>query len=285
MTSARVAATLLGGGIGFVLARALIPSWLGRAPKSLFRENVTGRSVPAVLGRPAAVAGLAAIALLSVAGAAGWSAARTGEIGAAVAAAVVLLGIAGAYDDRRGNEAARGFAGHLRALSRGHLTGGSVKLVAGAVAGLVAAALLDLDRSQVGVAGAIATLLLVPLAANTVNLLDRAPGRAAKVTWLAALPLLVWGHPAWSVAAGGVLGALGACLVYDLREEGMLGDAGANPLGALLGIGIAAATGAGGRWVAVAVLVGLNAASERWSFSAAIERVAWLHALDRWGRK
>jgi hypothetical protein len=36
---------------------------------------------------------------------------------------------------------------------------------------------------------------------------------------------------------------------------------------------------------AIVVLLALNLLSERWSFSQVIERVGWLRALDRLGRR
>ena len=53
----------------------------------------------------------------------------------------------------------------------------------------------------------------------------------------------------------------------------MLGDAGANPLGGVLGLGLALSLDETWRLVAIGVLVLLNLASEKWSFSKLIERV------------
>jgi hypothetical protein len=64
----------------------------------------------------------------------------------------------------------------------------------------------------------------------------------------------------------------------------MLGDAGANPLGGVLGLGLATALDGRGRVVAVLVLVLLNGLSERYSFSRAIERTPVLRQLDLLGR-
>ena len=125
---------------------------------------------------------------------------------------------------------------------------------------------------------------LIALSANLLNLLDRAPGRAAKVALLAAIPLVFLGAEQWVTAAGGLLGALVVCLVPDLRERAMLGDAGANPLGAGLGLALALSLDRPGRMIALALLVVVNLASERWSFSRRIQRVAWLRALDELGR-
>jgi hypothetical protein len=65
----------------------------------------------------------------------------------------------------------------------------------------------------------------------------------------------------------------------------MLGDSGANALGALLGVALAARTGPGGRAAILAVVGGLTAASERISFTAVIERTDWLRRLDEFGRR
>jgi hypothetical protein len=199
-------------------------------------------------------------------------------MGVAVSVVVLVMTWAGGWDDRRGDERPRGFKGHLGAARSARLTGGIVKLVAGGAAGLLAGLLIAEGIAIVEVA------LLVALTANLINLLDRAPGRAAKVAILIAVPLVGFGEPVWGLAAAGSLGALLGTLGYDLSERAMLGDAGANPLGAVLGLGLAAALDQKGRWIAVVVLLALNLASERWSFSKAIEKTPFLKALDRIGR-
>ena len=64
----------------------------------------------------------------------------------------------------------------------------------------------------------------------------------------------------------------------------MLGDCGANALGALLGTALAARTGLTGRLAALTVIAGLTAASERISFTQVIARTPVLRELDEWGR-
>lgn len=281
MSIAALTSAAAAGLVGFVVASLLVHVRLTDPPRALVRINFRGREVPAVLGEPIAAASLVAVAALAAAGWAGWEPVVTGSMGTAVAYVIAVMWAAGALDDRRGDEASRGFRGHLAALSRGRLTGGILKIVAGAVAGAGSAALLFADDLE----AAAATLLLVALGANAVNLFDRAPGRAAKLFLLAALPLMAFGHARWSLAAAGAVGAVVACLRPDLEERAMLGDAGANPLGALLGLGLAASLGGLARWTAVVALVALNAASERWSFSRAIEKTPWLRRLDGIGRK
>jgi UDP-GlcNAc:undecaprenyl-phosphate/decaprenyl-phosphate GlcNAc-1-phosphate transferase len=272
MTAA--AAALAGAGI----ARGLAGLRLQAPPERLMRTNVSGRRVPAVLGGPYALAALVALALLQMMAALGWGAARTNETGLAVALVIVVMALAGTFDDLRGNESARGFKGHLRAAASLSLTGGVIKIASGAAAGLAAGVLVADGVAIVEIA------LLVALTANFVNLMDRAPGRAGKVSLGVAVPLVALGDPGWVVATAGLLGALAGCLALDLSERAMLGDAGANPLGAVLGLGLGVTLESTGRLAAIVLLVVLNAASERWSFSRAIERVGWLRALDDIGR-
>jgi UDP-N-acetylmuramyl pentapeptide phosphotransferase/UDP-N-acetylglucosamine-1-phosphate transferase len=64
----------------------------------------------------------------------------------------------------------------------------------------------------------------------------------------------------------------------------MLGDTGANALGAAWGVGLATELSRSALAVTLALLVGLTVASERVSFSEVIERTPVLRELDRWGR-
>ena len=232
-----------------------------------------------MLGDALVTAAITGIGVIAVAGAAGWDAGPDKRVVLATLLLLLVFGIAGAWDDRKGDERPRGFGGHLRALRGGRVTGGLVKLVAGGFAGLAAGALFFDQLSEV-----LQTGLIVALTANLLNLFDRAPGRAGKVALLLAAPLVIWGSGDWALASAAALGALAAVLPLDLGERGMLGDAGANPLGAVLGLGAALSAGPALRWVLVVVLLALNAASERWSFSRAIESVPLLRAVDRAGR-
>jgi hypothetical protein len=226
-------------------------------PKTLRRSNFRGRTV-------SLVAGPAAVAVLAVAGLAVRS--------VALAAAVLLAGCAGAYDDLRGDASAKGLAGHLGALARGRLTSGAVKVAVVGLAGLVAGLVLDGARPR-----ALLDAVVVAGTANVLNLLDLRPGRAAKVAVLAAVPLL-------TAAASVVAGTAAGLLPGDLRERTMLGDAGANALGAGLGVALADRLPLAGAAVAAAVVVGLTLASEAVSFSRVIDAVRPLRWADRLGR-
>ena len=263
-----VVGTVIGAGVATIVNLYLLRT----PPASLVRLNYRNLSVPAVLGF-----GVAAGAIAGSLSA--WSAeAHIQEFMWAALAAMGALFLGGAADDLRGDERAKGFSGHIRAALQGRLTGGFMKIVAGAVGGLAAGFLLAEGRVAIEIA------LLVALTANLFNLLDRAPGRALKVAFLVALPLLLLGPASWVLASAGMWGAGAATLPLDLRERGMLGDTGANPVGGMLGLGLGVALDEPARLVALALVLLLNVASEKVSFSAVIERSPLLRSLDRAGR-
>ena len=117
---------------------------------------------------------------------------------------------------------------------------------------------------------------LVALAANVVNQLDTRPGRALKAF---AAGAVIVREPAKNYLPIAVLLA-----PYDLREMTMLGDAGANALGAVLGYGSVGKLTARGQFFAIAALAGLTAAGEARSLGSLIERTPVLSCLDRLGR-
>jgi hypothetical protein len=114
--------------------------------------------------------------------------------------------------------------------------------------------------------------LLVAGSANLLNQLDTKPGRALKAYLAAAFAL------------DAPLGLAVLLLPYDLRERVMLGDAGSNALGALLGFKSVDRFRGWGRIAAVAGVVALNVVGERRSLGELIERTPGLSQLDRMGR-
>ena len=86
------------------------------------------------------------------------------------------------------------------------------------------------------------------------------------------------------VGVAAVVGGAAGLLWFDLREDLMLGDAGANVAGAAVGVGVVLACSPTIRVVALVVVAALNLLSEVVSFSKVIDRVPPLRALDRLGR-
>jgi hypothetical protein len=156
-----------------------------------------------------------------------------------------------------------------------------VKLAGGALVAVVVVA----PVSPTSFGWLVVDAAVVALAANAANLFDRAPGRSIKVS-VVAFAVLVAVDGASAVLSGPALavGAGAALLVPDLRERCMLGDTGANVLGAVVGIGAVLVLGHEALIAVLLGLVALNLASEMVSFSAVIERTAALRWLDRLGR-
>jgi len=244
------------------------------------RTNVRGAEVPVGVGVLVPVVLVAAAAVLTLGSRLDWVEVDEGALRTAVATATGF-GLLGLLDDLGGDASSKGFAGHLRALARRRLTTGAVKLFGGgAVAVLVASAGSDERPGRL-----LADAALIALAANVANLLDRAPGRVAKVALLAALPVTVAaGVDDRLVGPAVVLGATAALLRPDLREQLMLGDTGANVLGATLGLAVVLTTAAPTRTAVLVAVLALNLASERVSFSRVIDRTPPLRVLDRLGR-
>ncbi|TML52257.1 MAG: glycosyltransferase [Actinobacteria bacterium] len=166
--------------------------------------------------------------------------------------AVAAIGLA----DDLWSGAERGFRAHLGRRR----TTGVLKLLGIPLAGLLATRRLS---------GA----LLVGLAANFLNQLDTRPGRALKA-YLVAAPL-----------AGAPLGTAVILAPYDLREMAMLGDAGANALGAMLGLSSVSKRTGRSRWAAIGALAGLTLLGETRSLGDLIERTPVLRELDALGRQ
>ena len=274
------AARWVGGALVAAATTTVVRSSAGRTPpggaERWTRTNHQGAPVSLLEG-PAVGAGLAVGALVSA-----------GSSRSALAHATATVGALafGLVDDLAEDTSTRskGLGGHLSAARHGTLTTGGLKVLGIGASGLAAAALAP---SPVGRGAARAGVdvvvdgALVAAAANLANLLDLRPGRALKAGTAAAL-LLSAGSA--SGAAGAVVGAAAAGARADLAGTDMLGDSGANALGALIGSAVVQSTSRPVRATVLAALVALTVASERVSFSQVIARTPWLDAVDRWGR-
>ena len=306
------AASLTSAALAAALARAAYAALSRRPPGGAgtwTRTNHRGEPVTLLEGPALALAAIAAPALAS---------GLSPRLRAALAVVGTGAAAFGGYDDLAGDGDRRGFRGHLGALAQGEVTTGAVKLGGIGGTGLVAAAVLGGPRADVAINAG-----LVAGGANLLNLFDLRPGRAIKVA-LASGALLAAAAPAghgtgtWQdngpgaglrpvdgqdaylrqepgqdagtrqgagQAVAAPLGAALALLGEDLGERAMLGDAGANALGALLGVVAAASLSRPARVALLAGIAGLTAASEKVSFTAVIERTPALRWLDMLGRR
>ena len=186
----------------------------------------------------------------------------------------------GVYDDLAGSGKRRGLRGHLGALAHGEVTTGAVKLGGLGATGLASALLLGGDPADVAVNAG-----LVAGGANLLNLFDLRPGRAIKVATGSAALIAAGGGASGRRAVAAPLGAALALLPDDLGERTMLGDAGANAIGAMLGGAAAASLPRPARIALLAGIVALTGASEKVSFTKVIERTPALRWLDMLGRR
>jgi UDP-GlcNAc:undecaprenyl-phosphate GlcNAc-1-phosphate transferase len=266
MSKGRITAAAIGGFAAAGAARYAY-SVLRRTPpggeKLWARTNHRGEPVTLLEG-PAVAAGAVIAAL-----------------GTHPAIAVAGVGAAGfgAYDDLAGSGDRRGFRGHVGALMQGEVTTGAVKLGGIGATGLVSACLAG--GSPVDV---VLNAGLVAGGANLLNLFDLRPGRATKVA-VAAGGLLAVSSASAAECAAPAVGAALALLPEDLGERAMLGDSGANALGAMLGAAAAVSLPRPARLAILAGIAGLTAASEKVSFTKVIERTPALHWLDMLGRR
>jgi UDP-N-acetylmuramyl pentapeptide phosphotransferase/UDP-N-acetylglucosamine-1-phosphate transferase len=192
---------------------------------------------------------------------------------------LAIVFAAGVYDDVRGG-IGRGLLGHLAELVRGRISPGIVKLVAAVVAAVVVALALDASglRFVLGV-------LVMAGATNVWNLLDVRPGRCIKAFVPAiAVLLAVVDQPNATVIGAAALGAALAVLPFDLAERAMLGDAGSNLLGFVVGVGLFVALSTVGLAVAFAVILAIHVVSETVTLSRIIRRVPPLRWFDDLGR-
>ena len=208
-----------------------------------------------------------------------------------LSAVVAATGAAafGVLDDLAGSGKRRGLRGHLGALFHGEVTTGAVKLLGIGATGIAAAAAQGGDPADVAVnAGLIAG------SANLLNLFDLRPGRAIKVAIGSSALLIAAGTGNRSsredpfgvmVVLAPPLGAALALLPEDLGERAMLGDGGANALGALLGAAAAATLPRPARAGLLAGITALTLASEKISFTKVIAATPPLRWLDMLGRR
>jgi hypothetical protein len=178
-------------------------------------------------------------------------------VGLAVPSVAPVAAIGLADDLWSGPE--RGFRAHLRAGA----TTGTLKLVG--------IPLWALWRTR-SLSGAV----LVGLAANLLNQVDTRPGRALKAFLVGSV--LVGARPRRAFAVAVLLAP------YDHREMAMLGDAGSNALGAVLGLESVRRLSGRRRASAIVALAAVTALGERRSLGSLIERTPGLRALDALGR-
>lgn len=276
--------------LSFGAALAFTPVLLrGLCEAGFVRANYAGRElpVPAGLAIPLAACGAFAVAapldrfvddsILSGPG--------------LFAGVIYVLGVAllGTIDDLVGTPAIlgdlgrqnpRGWRGHARAVLGGAFSTGFIK-----AAGALGLAALAVGVLVPGDAEYLLAIALVVLTTNLLNLLDLRPGRSIKVFGFAALAIgaATWdARPLWTL--GAFIGPIAVLARYDLGEKAMLGDAGSNAMGAVLGLWMVLALSTNAQIVALAVVAAITLFGEFRSISAIVDRRPLLRYIDSLGR-
>lgn len=262
------------GGAAAYLTQKLLPE-----SESWIRQNFAGKPVSLRGGVASAITATACSAVTILA---------SPRIGLAATALSAVSAGAGYFDDmdqgrHDGDHTAKGLGGHLGALREGHISSGLIKLGSIGAASAVAATVLPHRRGMLGCADWVAGTVLLAGGTNMINLLDLRPVRARKAVLATSIPTLLARGDASIIGAAATAAAAGG-FSDDGRGKTMLGDTGANSLGALASFGVGLAMPLTGRYAAAALLVAATLASEKISFSEVIANSPILSRIDAWGR-
>lgn len=257
----------------FFAARAVLPRALAViADAGFVQRNYRGDLVPSSAG--------AIVALIYVSVLLGWHVLAPDRLLTSLGLLVAAMALLGFVDDVWGDKRTQGLLGHLQLLLTGGLSTGGVKAVCGIIVSFAAARSVVDDWYTV-IVGA----FVIALSANAVNLLDLRPGRAVKGSVVATGLLFVFSAtaPVWMYVMP-LVAVLVAYVPHDLQARAMMGDAGANPVGAAIGLAATVALSPAALALTAAALVLLHVVAERASISRIIEEIPALKYLDELGR-
>lgn len=241
---------------------------------NLVRPNFNKTPIMASYGIVAFGYVTAAVVSLAVIGCAEWhnAALYLGSMGA-----MCLLG---AIDDIFGNRDVGGFKGHFKKLLfERKLTTGAAKALGGGIVGIIAGYFISGGDPLRWIPAA----LVVPLSANTLNILDLRPGRAVAVFFvgLVVTCILALGRLRAPEIVGSTAAVALSFAVLDSRAKAMMGDSGSNMLGIALGLTLALNAAPVFQVAAIVLFAAVQLYSEKHSVSALIERNAVLRSIDR----
>jgi UDP-GlcNAc:undecaprenyl-phosphate/decaprenyl-phosphate GlcNAc-1-phosphate transferase len=273
--------------LALATAALLAPAVLRALAAGQMKLNFRGRRLPCPFGvLPLAAALAALIPLTLLEKLASTDVFHPEALPIAVyALGVLALGLADdtLAEDRPGDGARpahRGWRGHGAAALRGELSTGALKAVGSLGLALFAMSYLSLSNGRWLLAAGV-----LVLATNLFNLLDLRPGRSTKAFVLLGAGLTIGStdlRPLWALGLFAAPALIAGA--YDLRERAMLGDTGANLLGALAGLWLVLTLSGTGQLIALVLLAAVTVLGELRSLSALIERTPLLRQLDSWGR-
>lgn len=193
---------------------------------------------------------------------------------------IITISFLGFIDDMLGQRDTLGFKGHFNQLFKGRLTTGGLKALGGGLIAFFLALFFSSTWYDV-----IINSLIIALFANMLNLLDLRPGRAVKgfIFFFLLIIILAKGNIDWVLISP----ILGAVLIYfpaDLKAQVMMGDAGSNVLGLILGYLCILYFSFYFRLGVLIFLILIHIYTEKYSLTKTIENNSLLRAIDNWGR-
>jgi UDP-GlcNAc:undecaprenyl-phosphate/decaprenyl-phosphate GlcNAc-1-phosphate transferase len=265
--------------MGLLIALALAPSIIrGLAAGGHVRPNYRRRALPFPLGILIIAAGVVTLIPLELAQQLSASSIFYPQLSIVLPYALGV-GLLGLIDDNY-SDSSRGWRGHAASTLAGRFSTGALK-----GAGSLGLALYVMSGQGLSTGRYLLAVAVLVLATNTFNLLDLRPGRCLKALGLLGAGLCLGTMSVRALWAVGVLASPALIAgVYDLRERAMLGDTGANLMGALAGLWIVLSFSGTGQLVALAVLLLITIYGEFRSISGFVERTPGLRELDSWGR-
>ncbi|NLS45090.1 MAG: hypothetical protein GX969_05060 [Firmicutes bacterium] len=190
---------------------------------------------------------------------------------------------AGLIDDAYGLNSHKGLIGHFKAsMSKRMPTTGVVKAM---IIWIITLISLYLSVKGRPVLFLLFDTALVGLFANFMNLLDVRPARSAKVFFIILISFFVYDYKSFvGLVPAALTGTILAGLNDELSGVSMMGDAGANLLGAVLGFWVAVSFPVPTKILALLFLIGIHIYTERYSISDIFDTNPILHFLDQLGR-
>lgn len=193
---------------------------------------------------------------------------------------LLVVGLVGLVDDYFGDKQDRGFRGHFgKFFSEFSVTTGFLKVVL-----ISAAVFLIVIKLRNNLLLLMVDFLLIVLMTNFINLLDLRPGRALKGFLIVTVVSFLGTNPIFIKLILPFLLMVLILLPVDLKAKAMLGDIGANLLGAFLGLSLVFSLNFFYKVILVLMLILIHIYTEKFSLTELIAKNRILNYIDRLGR-
>lgn len=184
----------------------------------------------------------------------------------------------GVIDDFMGDKNVKGFKGHIVSLFHFRLTTGGFKATIGFLLALYASVLISKNFIDL-----IINTFLIALFANLFNLFDLRPGRALKFFFILFAVLIII-NPDYAVYMFPLAAFSLVYFPYDIKAKAMLGDAGSNIIGSIVGLYAGISLPRSIKLVFLILLILIHIIAEKYSLTKIIEKMKILNYIDKIGR-